>query len=115
VIGGATFAAGLPATVITFPLAQRVMRSHGFAPPAYSDLSLLDSPGLRAVVGSAALLSLVVVLALALGAVLRNSAGAITAVVVLGILPQMPSPSCSRSRTGCCARPRQRPSRSSRA
>jgi hypothetical protein len=59
------------------------MRSHGFAPPAYPDLSLLDPPALRAVVGSAALLSLVAVLALALGAVLRNSAGAITAVVVL--------------------------------
>ncbi|MCX4457029.1 hypothetical protein OOK58_34265 [Streptomyces sp. NBC_01728] len=89
VIGGATFAAGLPATAITFPLAQRVMRSHGFAPPAYPDLSLLDPPALRAVVGSAALLSLVAVLALALGAVLRNSAGAITAVVVLVILPQI--------------------------
>ncbi|WP_266648113.1 hypothetical protein OG585_31125 [Streptomyces sp. NBC_01340] len=65
------------------------MRSHGFAPPAYPDLSLLDPPALRAVVGSAALLSLVAVLALALGAVLRNSAGAITAVVVLVILPQI--------------------------
>ncbi|MFF8025402.1 ABC transporter permease subunit [Streptomyces sp. NPDC007896] len=89
VIGGVTFAVSLPATAITFPLAQRTMRAHGFAPPAYPDLSLLDSPALRAVVGSAALLSLVAVLALALGAILRNSAGAITAVVVLVILPQI--------------------------
>ncbi|PBC95950.1 ABC-type transport system involved in multi-copper enzyme maturation permease subunit [Streptomyces sp. Ag82_O1-15] len=89
VIGGVTFAISLPATAIAFLLAQSTMRSHGFAPPAYPDLSLLDSPALRAVVGSAALLSLVAVLALALGAILRNSAGAITAVVVLVILPQI--------------------------
>jgi hypothetical protein len=89
VIGGITFAISLPATAIAFVLAHSTMRSHGFAPPAYPDLSLLDSPALRAVVGSAALLSLVAVLALALGAILRNSAGAITAVVVLVILPQI--------------------------
>ncbi|MFF4831588.1 hypothetical protein [Streptomyces sp. NPDC001315] len=40
-------------------------------------------------VGSALLLSLVAVLALALGTVLRNSAGAITIVIVLVILPQI--------------------------
>jgi len=89
VIGGVTFAVSLVATAITFPLAQSTMRPHGFKPPAYPDLSLLDSPALRAVVGSAALLSLVAVLALAMGAILRNSAGAITAVVVLVILPQI--------------------------
>ncbi|MCX5187491.1 ABC transporter permease subunit [Streptomyces sp. NPDC059837] len=89
VIGGVTFAVSLPATAIAFPLAQHTMRSHGFAPPAYPELSLFDSPALRAVVGSAALLSLVAVLALALGAILRNSAGAITVVVVLMILPQI--------------------------
>jgi ABC-type transport system involved in multi-copper enzyme maturation permease subunit/regulation of enolase protein 1 (concanavalin A-like superfamily) len=89
VIGGVTFVVSLVATAITFPLAQRTMRPHGFAPPAYPDLSLLDTPALRAVVGSAALLSLVAVLALAAGAILRNSAGAITVVVVLVILPQI--------------------------
>ncbi|MFD9332546.1 ABC transporter permease subunit [Streptomyces sp. NPDC060065] len=89
VIGGVTFAVSLVATAITFPLAQSTMRSNGFKPPAYPDLSLLDTPALRAVVGSAALLSLVAVLALAAGAILRNSAGAITVVVVLVILPQI--------------------------
>ncbi|MCX5561008.1 ABC transporter permease subunit [Streptomyces sp. NBC_00038] len=89
VIGGVTFAVSLVATAITFPLAQSTMRSNGFKPPAYPDLSLLDTPVLRAVVGSAALLSLVAVLALAAGAILRNSAGAITVVVVLVILPQI--------------------------
>ncbi|MEU9289526.1 ABC transporter permease subunit [Streptomyces sp. NPDC048275] len=89
VIGGVTFAVSLPATAIAFSLAQSTLRTNGFAPPAYPDLSLLDSPALRAVVGSAALLALVAVLALAAGAILRNSAGAITVVVVLVILPQI--------------------------
>ncbi|MEV7340178.1 ABC transporter permease subunit [Streptomyces sp. NPDC093544] len=89
VIGGVTFAVGLVATAITFPLAQSTMRSNGFKPPVYPDLSLLDTTALRAVVGSAALLSLVAVLALATGAILRNSAAAITVVVVLVILPQI--------------------------
>ncbi|MFJ2827183.1 ABC transporter permease subunit [Streptomyces sp. NPDC087263] len=89
VIGGVTFAVSLVATAITFPLAQSTMRSNGFKPPVYPDLSLLDSTALRAIVGSAALLSLVAVLALAAGAILRNSAAAITVVVVLVILPQI--------------------------
>ncbi|MFF1452352.1 ABC transporter permease subunit [Streptomyces sp. NPDC058274] len=89
VTGGVTFAVGLAATAVTFPLAQSAMRPHGFRPPAYPDLSLFDGPALRAVVGSAALLALVAVLALAVGAILRSSAGAITAIVVLVILPQI--------------------------
>ena len=89
VIAAITFATGLPATAIGYTLAQRALRSNGFKPPEFPDLSLLENPSLRAVVGSAVLLSLVAVLALALGVVLRNSAGAIAAVVVLVILPQI--------------------------
>jgi len=89
VIAAITFATGLPATAIGYSLAQRALRSNGFKPPEFPDLSLLENPSLRAVVGSAVLLSLVAVLALALGVVLRNSAGAIAAVVVLVILPQI--------------------------
>jgi hypothetical protein len=89
VIAAITFTTSLLATAIGFTLAQRALRSNGFKPPEFPDLSLLENPSLRAVVGSAVLLSLVAVLALALGVVLRNSAGAIAAVVVLVILPQI--------------------------
>ena len=89
VIAAITFATGLVATAIGYTLAQRALRSNGFKPPEFPDLSLLENPSLRAVVGSAVLLSLVAVLALSLGVVLRNSAGAIAAVVVLVILPQI--------------------------
>ena len=89
VIGVVTFTTGLLATAIGFTLAQKTLRSNGFKPPAFPDLSLLDNPALRAVLGSAVLLSLVAVLALAVGVVLRSSAGTIATVVVLVLLPQI--------------------------
>ena len=89
VIGAITFTTGLLATAIGFTLAQKTLRSNGFRPPEFPDLSLLENPALRAVVGSAVLLSLVAVLALAVGVVLRSSAGTIATVVVLVILPQI--------------------------
>ena len=89
VLGGVTFAVSLVATAVAFPLAQRTLRGNGFKPPEFPELSLLENPALRAVVGSAALLALVAVLTLAVGAVLRNSAGAITVVVVLVVLPHI--------------------------
>lgn len=89
VIAAVTFTTGLLATAVGFSLAQRVLRHNGFAPPEFPDLSLLENPALRAVVGSAALLSLVAVLALGVAAVLRNSAGTIATVVALVILPQI--------------------------
>ncbi|WP_030621773.1 ABC transporter permease subunit [Streptomyces fulvoviolaceus] len=89
VIAAVTFAVALPATALSFTLAQSRLRENGFKPPAFPDLSLMEAPALRAVVGSAALLSLVAVLALGVGVVLRTSAGAIATVVVLVILPQI--------------------------
>ncbi|MFF4256050.1 ABC transporter permease subunit [Streptomyces sp. NPDC001663] len=89
VIAAVTFTAGLLATALGFTLAQHALHANGFGPPEFPEVSLLENPALRAVVGSAALLSLVAVLALALGAVLRNSAGTIATVVVLVILPQI--------------------------
>ncbi|MFJ1971644.1 ABC transporter permease subunit [Streptomyces sp. NPDC087903] len=89
VVTAVTFAVSLPATALSFTLAQSRLRTNGYRPPAFPDLSLLDTPALRAVVGSAALLSLVAVLALAVGVLLRTSAGAIAAVVVLVVLPQI--------------------------
>ncbi|MGW2523376.1 hypothetical protein ACWC09_41610 [Streptomyces sp. NPDC001617] len=89
VIATVTLVTGLVATAIGFTLAQSQLRSNGFRPPEFPDLSLLENPALRAVVGSAVLLSLVAVLALGIGAVLRNSAGTIATVVVLVVLPQI--------------------------
>ncbi|RPF36523.1 ABC transporter permease subunit [Streptomyces sp. TLI_185] len=89
VITAVTFTTGLVAVAVGFDLAQHALRTNGFKPPEFPDVSLFQNPALRAVAGSAALLSLVAVLALAVGVILRNSAGTIATVVVLVILPQI--------------------------
>ncbi|PZF82130.1 ABC transporter permease subunit [Jiangella anatolica] len=87
VIGSVTFVAGLVAAVAAFLLTRPLLRDAGFAPPAFPEPSLLDGPVLRAVVGTAAMLAIIAVFALAAGIVTRHSAGAITGVVMLVVLP----------------------------
>jgi ABC-type transport system involved in multi-copper enzyme maturation permease subunit len=81
VLGVATFVVGLVASLLAFFVTQPILRSNGFGPPAYPVPSLADGPVLRAVVGAALFLTLVAVLSLGVGAILRRSGGAITAVV----------------------------------
>lgn len=88
-IGGAAFAVGLVTSLAAFLLTQPVLRSSGFGPPAYPVPSLSDPVVLRAVVGTAAVLSLLAVFALAVGTILRRSAGAITLVILLVVVPQL--------------------------
>ncbi|MEU6679977.1 DUF1349 domain-containing protein [Streptomyces sp. NPDC046925] len=87
VVGTVAFAAGLVASVASFLLSMPVLRANGHKPPRFPEFSLADGPALRAVLGTAALLALIAVLALALGALLRSTAAAITTVVVVIVLP----------------------------
>jgi ABC-type transport system involved in multi-copper enzyme maturation permease subunit/regulation of enolase protein 1 (concanavalin A-like superfamily) len=84
VLGATTFVAGLVASFGAFLLANPILDSNGFTTP-----SLSDGPVLRAIVGTAALMAVVAVLALGVGVILRHSAGAITAVVLLLFVPQI--------------------------
>jgi len=84
VIAAVTFLAGAAATAVAIPLGTRLLRSHGNY--VYPTSTLTE---LRVVFGTAALLALTAVLALALGAILRRSAAAVTAVIVLIVLPYM--------------------------
>ena len=59
----------------------------GLDPPVWPVWSLTSQVGVRVVVGTAALLAVTALLALAGGAILRRSAGAITAVIGLVIFP----------------------------
>jgi ABC-2 family transporter protein len=83
VLGGAVFAVGLIASVAAFYLAQPFQKQNGFAPPAYPHPTLTDPTVLRAVIGTAMFLSLIAMLSLALGAILRGTAGAIALVFTL--------------------------------
>ncbi|HEY3006907.1 MAG TPA: ABC transporter permease subunit [Micromonosporaceae bacterium] len=87
VLGTTAFVLGLVATVVSFRLGLPLLRDGGFAPPAYPTPKLTEWPVLRAVVGTAAFVALIAVFALGVGAILRHSAGAITAVLALVILP----------------------------
>ncbi|WP_128381428.1 ABC transporter permease subunit [Streptomyces cavernae] len=89
VLGGVTFVAGLIGAVLSFQLGEPIMRRNGHKPPRWPELSLTDGPVLRAVIGTAALLAVISVLALALGALLRHTAAAITLIVVMLVLPQI--------------------------
>ena len=82
VIGSVGFAAGLAAAAVAVPLGGRILRSNGNL--VYPVGSLTE---LRVVAGTAALVAVVAVLALAVGAMLRRSAGAVTAVIVAIVLP----------------------------
>ncbi len=84
VLGGVTFVVGLAGAAVAFWLVGRVRRANGAL--------LLPVPRLtelRLVAGTAVLLAVAAVLAVAAGMVLRRSAGAVTALVVLLVLPYL--------------------------
>jgi hypothetical protein len=87
VIGSVTFATGLVGAAIALPIAERKLHSGGWVSSVFPVWSLTSGHGLQIVVGTAGLLAVAAILALSAGAVLRRSAGAITAVVVLLIVP----------------------------
>jgi ABC-type transport system involved in multi-copper enzyme maturation permease subunit len=87
VIGAVTFVAGLIAAAVAVPIAEHKLASGHWASSVYPVWSLTSGHGLQMVLGTAGLLTAAAILALCAGAVLRRSAGAITAVVVLVILP----------------------------
>jgi len=81
VLAAAAFAVGMAAAVGVVLIAD--------PPGSRPDPSLTDATVLRAVVGTGLLSALVALLALGAGTLLRRSAGAITGVVLLLVLPQV--------------------------
>jgi ABC-type transport system involved in multi-copper enzyme maturation permease subunit len=87
VIGSVTFVAGLAGAAVAFVFAERKLTALGWTPPVWHDWALASQVGVRVVLGTAALLAVTALLALAAGGILRRSAGAITAVIGLVIVP----------------------------
>jgi hypothetical protein len=84
VIGAVTFVAGLIGAAVSVPLGDHFLREHGnFIAP----VTVLTQ--VRVIVGTAAVLAVAAVFALALGAVLRSSAEAITTVIAGIALPYL--------------------------
>jgi ABC-type transport system involved in multi-copper enzyme maturation permease subunit len=84
VIGAVTFAAGLVAAAIVVTLGQRVLRGNGVYVWPATALSEV-----RVIVGTAAVLAVASVIALAIATVLRRSAAAVATVIVVLVLPYL--------------------------
>ncbi len=82
VIGSVTFVAGLAAASIAVTVGTRLSSDQG----SYV-LPVTWLTEVRVIVGTAALLAVAAVLALAIGAMVRRSAAAVTAVIVAIVLP----------------------------
>jgi ABC-type transport system involved in multi-copper enzyme maturation permease subunit len=82
VVCAVVFAAGLIGAGIALPLGKHMLRANGN--PTYPTGTGTE---LRAIVGTAALLAVAAVFALALGTIMRRSAPAVTAVILLIVLP----------------------------
>ncbi|MGF7237818.1 MAG: ABC transporter permease subunit, partial [Frankia sp.] len=84
VVTAVTFIAGLVASAIAVPVGEHILRSNGNAIAPVSTLTEL-----RVIVGTAALLAVVAVLALSVATVLRRAAGAVTLVAAAVVLPYL--------------------------
>jgi len=84
VLAAVTFAAGLVAAAVTVPLGERLLHENGNPIPPVTALTWL-----QVVAGTAALLAVAAVLGLAVGTLLRRSAGAVTAVIAGIVLPYL--------------------------
>jgi ABC-type transport system involved in multi-copper enzyme maturation permease subunit len=84
VLGTITFVAGTAGTVVAAPLGLRLARANG----VYL-FPVTSSTELRVALGTAALLATASILALCIGAIFRNSAVAVTTVIVAVVLPYL--------------------------
>jgi ABC-type transport system involved in multi-copper enzyme maturation permease subunit len=84
VIAAVTFATGLVSATVVVAFGQRVLRDHGVYVWPVAALTEL-----RVIVGTAAVLAVAAVIALAIGTVLRRSAVAVAAVIVVIVLPYL--------------------------
>jgi ABC-type transport system involved in multi-copper enzyme maturation permease subunit len=89
VVAAAAFGTGVLAAVIAFLVTQPTLHRNGFRPPGYPYRSLTEGPVLRAVVGTGLFLAVFALLSFGIGTILRRSAGAITLVLALILVPQL--------------------------
>ncbi len=82
VLWAVSFVVGLAGAILATPLGERLARGNG----VYI-FPVSPSTQLRVVLGTAALLATASVLAMAVGAIFRHSAGAVTTVVLAVVLP----------------------------
>jgi ABC-type transport system involved in multi-copper enzyme maturation permease subunit len=84
VIGAVAFVAGLVSATVVVIQGQQVLRGHGVY--VWPVTALTEA---RVIVGTAAVLAVAAVIALAIGTILRRGAGAVAAVITVIVLPYL--------------------------
>jgi ABC-2 type transport system permease protein len=87
VLALATFPPALVTSSIAFVVAQPLLRDRGYTAPAYPAVSLTDPGAVRAVAGTALLLTAYALIALGIGTVLRHTGATIATGFALIFLP----------------------------
>lgn len=90
VVGVSAFVVGLVAGVVSFVVGLPILEGNGFTPEGgYPPIALTDGSTLRAVVGTALYLSVIALLSLGVGAVVRRGSVAVSTMVGLLYVPMM--------------------------
>lgn len=88
VVCGVVLAVGLATSAVCFLVGQWLLRGGGFTyENGYPTVTLADGEALRAVVGSGVYLGLLAAFSLGVGALVRHTAGAITIVLAVVLVP----------------------------
>jgi ABC-2 type transport system permease protein len=88
VVAGTVLAVGVVGSLLAFLAAQPILHDNGFvAYNGYTPLSLTEGETIRAVAGSGLYLALIALLSLGVGAIVRHTGAAVTAVLALLFLP----------------------------
>ena len=87
VVAAVALSVGSVAGVLSFLIAQPLLRDGGFVPPAYPIVSLADASAIRAVAGTAVYLTLLALFAVGVAAAVRHTAAAMTLAVGLVLVP----------------------------
>jgi ABC-2 type transport system permease protein len=86
VLAVVTFPAALAASAAAFVIAQSLMHSRGYVAPAYPVVAITDPGAIRAVVGTALLLTAYALIALGVGTILRHTGATIAAGIFVPLL-----------------------------
>jgi hypothetical protein len=92
VVAAVTFLTALCATVAALLVTQPLLRGNGFRPPVYPDPGFLDGTTSRVVAGTAVFLTLLALVGLGAGALLRRTAAVITTVAAAVFVPVVVTP-----------------------
>jgi ABC-2 type transport system permease protein len=87
VVAGMTFPLALAASAAAYLIGQALLHERGYVAPAYPPVSITDPEAVRAVVGTALLLTAYSLIALGIGTALRHSGATIAAGIGLVFVP----------------------------